>query len=186
MTRLVARFSALSLAVFSLAGANGPPGVWLDVPFVKQEKNGCGAASISMVMQYWNREKSRDQTLSARADPRVIQQALYSSEAKGIPAAAMERYFEEAGFVPFAFKGEWIDLKNHLSKGRPLIVCLKGEGRRDPLHYVVVSGLDWQRDFIFVNDPARRKLLRLDRSLFEKSWEAAANWTLLVLPKQGE
>ncbi len=29
------------------------PGVWLDVPFVKQEKDGCGAASIAMVMQYW-------------------------------------------------------------------------------------------------------------------------------------
>jgi len=26
--------------------------VWLDVPFVKQEKDGCGAASIAMVMQY--------------------------------------------------------------------------------------------------------------------------------------
>jgi len=29
------------------------PGVWLDIPFVKQEKDGCGAASIAMVMQYW-------------------------------------------------------------------------------------------------------------------------------------
>ncbi len=184
MGRLVARLAAFSLTVFSLAGANGPPGVWLDVPFVKQAKDGCGAASISMVMQYWNRDKS--QTLSARADPRVIQHALYSRETKGVPATAMERYFEEAGFRTFAFRGEWLDLRNHLSKGRPLIVCLKGEGRRDPLHYVVVSGLDWQENFVLVNDPARRKLLKVDRSLFEKSWEAAGNWTLLVLPKQGE
>ena len=26
----------------------------LDVPFVAQEKNGCGAAAISMVLSYWN------------------------------------------------------------------------------------------------------------------------------------
>ena len=76
MNQLVARLSAFSLTVFSLAGAIGPPGVWLDVPFIKQEKDGCGAASISMVMQYWNRDKSQNQTLSARADSRVIQQAV--------------------------------------------------------------------------------------------------------------
>jgi hypothetical protein len=29
-----------------------PAGVWLDVPFVSQEKNGCGAASIAMVVRY--------------------------------------------------------------------------------------------------------------------------------------
>ncbi len=173
----------LSLAAVSLT-ASGPPGIWLDVPFVKQEKDGCGAASISMVMQYWNREK--DEQLSARADPRAIQQVLFSKEAKGIFASAMKRYFEEAGFRAFAFKGEWVDLKNHLFKGRPLIVCLRGSGRGDPLHYVVVTGLDYQQNFIFVNDPARRKLLRLDRSSFEKSWGAAGNWTLLALPKQHE
>ena len=29
-------------------------GIWLDVPFVPQEKNGCGAAVIAMVMDYWS------------------------------------------------------------------------------------------------------------------------------------
>jgi len=33
--------------------AAGVPGVWLDVPFVKQEKEGCGSASVAMIMQYW-------------------------------------------------------------------------------------------------------------------------------------
>ncbi len=184
MTWLLARLPVFLGAFLSLAGTTRPEAIWLDVPFVRQEKDGCGAASISMVMQYWN--KAKDEQLSARADPRLIQRALLSKEAKGIFASAMERYFEEAGFRAFAFKGEWIDLKNHLLKGRPLVVCLKGSGRRDPLHYVVVTGLDWQQNFVFVNDPARRKLLRLDRSSFEKSWSAAGNWTLLALPKQPE
>ena len=34
-------------------------GVWLDVPFVKQEKDGCGAASIAMVMQYWQAQQGQ-------------------------------------------------------------------------------------------------------------------------------
>ena len=184
MARLLGRLSAFPLALLSLAGAASPSGVWLDVPFVKQSRNGCGAASISMVMQYWNTHN--DQELSARADRRAIQQALFSRQAGGVLASAMERYFQQAGFRTFAFQGDWIDLRNHLLKGRPLIVCLKGSSRRDPLHYVVVTGLDWQQNLVFVNDPARRKLLRLDRSSFEKSWSAADRWTLLALPQQPE
>src|ERR1043165_5812507 len=37
----------------ALALGTPASGVWLDVPFIKQEKDGCGAASIAMVMQYW-------------------------------------------------------------------------------------------------------------------------------------
>ena len=40
-----------------LSGPRNLSGVWLDVPFVKQEKNGCGAASIAMVMQFWQRQQ---------------------------------------------------------------------------------------------------------------------------------
>src|SRR5258708_6623265 len=29
-------------------------GIWLDVPYVKQSEDGCGSASISMLLQYWN------------------------------------------------------------------------------------------------------------------------------------
>jgi len=184
MPRSVARLVVSSVGLVCLAGATGAPGVWLDVPFVRQEKDGCGAASISMVMQYWDRTKS--QAPSAQTDPRAIQQALYSREAKGIFSSAMQRYFEQVGFRTFSFRGEWADLKDHLSKGRPLIVCLKGPGRRDPLHYVVVTGLDWQHDLVFLNDPAQRKLLRKDRAEFEKGWRAAGNWTLLALPGQDQ
>jgi ABC-type bacteriocin/lantibiotic exporter with double-glycine peptidase domain len=155
-------------------------GVWLDVPFVKQEKNGCGAASIAMVMQYWQRQHGS----MASPDPRQIYRVVYSRQAHGVYASAMERYFEQHGFRAFAFRGEWKDLKQHLEKGRPLIVALnEGHGH---LHYVVVAGLDWQQNTVLKNDPAERKLLKQDRSNFEKEWKAAGNWTLLAVPQRGE
>jgi uncharacterized protein YvpB len=49
-----------------------------------------------------------------------------------------------------------------------------------------VTGLDWQPELVLLNDPAQRKLIKLDRKSFEKSWHAAGNWTLLALPKQGD
>jgi len=157
------------------------PGVWLDVPFIKQEKNGCGAASIAMVMQYWLRQQS--QGLNQDADAETIQRALYSEKAHGIHASDMQRYFQQHGFRTFAFAGNWDDLRQHLEKGRPLIVALKPMPAESALHYVVVAGLDMNQGVVLVNDAAQRKLLKEDRRDFEKEWKAVGNWTLLAVPK---
>src|ERR671936_1558572 len=99
MAGLTKRVSAL-LLFCGYAFASAASGVWLDVPFVKQEKNGCGAASIAMVMQYWQRQQQ--QTRQPSADLEEIQRALYSSEAHGIYASDLEHYFQQHGFRAFA------------------------------------------------------------------------------------
>jgi predicted double-glycine peptidase len=156
-------------------------GVWLDVPFVKQEKDGCGAASIAMVMQYWLKRQGRADSESVNAAE--IHRDLYDPGARGVYASAMEKYFKQRGFRTFAFRGEWDDLLNHLRKGRPLIVALEPLETGAPLHYVVVAGLDPQAGLVLLNDPARRKLLKQDRAEFEKQWSGVNKWTLLALPQ---
>lgn len=174
---------ALALATFGVLCAGQKSGVWLDVPFIRQEKDGCGSASIAMVMQYWQRQQHpQGESGSASADANSIQQALYSSDGHGILASAMQRYFEQHGYRAFAFAGDWDTLKQHLEKGRPLIVALKSG--RSTLHYVVVVGLDGQQNLVMKNDPGERKLLQQDRADFEKEWKAAGHWTLLAVPRQ--
>jgi ABC-type bacteriocin/lantibiotic exporter with double-glycine peptidase domain len=168
------------LCLCSVVLAADKSGVWLDVPFVKQEKNGCGTASIAMVMQYWLKQQAKTE---ADADPEAIQRTLYSKEGHGIYASDLEHYFQEHGFRTFAFQGSWDDLKQHLEKGRPLIVALKPAELNGELHYVVVAGLDWERGLVLVNDPAERKLLKQERSKFEKQWSAVGKWTLLAVPR---
>jgi len=160
--------------------AGEPPGLWLDVPFVKQEKDGCGAASIAMVMQYWQRQPGPP--ADKGADAEQIQRALYSSRSHGIHASDMAHYFQQHGFRTFVFQGRVDDLKEHLAKGRPLIVALKPGAADTPLHYVVVTGLDWEHRLVLKNDPAERKLLKQEESDFEREWKAAGNWTLLAVP----
>ncbi len=172
---------ALMLCLCNVAAVAEPSGLWLDVPFVKQEKNGCGAATIAMVMQYWALQQGRPQ--SPNADAIQIQRALYSGHARGIYASEVEGYLQQEGFRTFAFRGEWTDLKQQLEKGRPLIVALKPDSGNIPLHYVVIAGLDWEEGLVMVNDPAQRKLLKQDRSSFEREWGAAGKWTLLALPQ---
>ena len=174
--------SALLAVGLSGALAAGT-GLWLDVPFVRQQANGCGAACISMVMQYWLRDKNAAVPPAAQASR--IQRELYRPKAKGIYASDMERYFRQNGFRVFAFRGTRQDLQNHLAKGRPLIVCLKDSGRSAPLHYVVVVGLESQGGTILVNDPAQRKLLKMDLGNFESRWRPMHNWTLLAVPASG-
>lgn len=167
----------------SLPCAAEPPGIWLDVPFVKQERNGCGAASIAMVMQYWQRRQGK--AADTGSDAERIQRALYSKAAHGIYASSLENYFEQHGFRTFAFRAEWSDVKQHLEKGRPLIVALRPDSGDAALHYVVVVGLDWERRLVLVNDPAERKLLKREQSDFEREWKGAGNWTLLAVPREG-
>lgn len=134
---------------------------WIDVPYVKQARNECGGAVISMMMQYWGREYTEK-----------IRPNLLASE--------MEEFFKKHGFVTFAFSGNWADIETHISKGRPLIVAIN----KDPHHYVIVTGYDNEREIIYLNDPAQRKLLPVKKTEFAKQWKALDQWTLLVLPQQ--
>ena len=178
------KVAAAVVCLCVIASAAGPAGLWLDVPFVKQETNGCGAASVGMVMQYWMEKQGRKPDESADVD--TIQRALYSREARGIYASAIEEYLQQHGFRTFAFRGEWTDLRDHLQQGRPLIVALKPSGAGAPLHYLVVVGLDWEQQLVIVNDPAQRKLLKQDWPTFDKEWRGAGNWILLAVPRRAQ
>jgi ABC-type bacteriocin/lantibiotic exporter with double-glycine peptidase domain len=173
----------LVLLLCAAASAGQSSGMWLDVPFVKQEQNGCGAATIAMVMEYWRQQPG--QNLPQGPPPRQILNDLYAKEARGIYASEMESYFRQHGFRVFAFQGGWDDIEQHLGKGRPLIVALQ-PGSRSPRHYVVVAGVDAEQGVVLTNDPAERKLLKQARTNFEKEWKAAGNWTLLAVPQGSE
>ncbi|HXM92638.1 MAG TPA: C39 family peptidase [Candidatus Dormibacteraeota bacterium] len=181
------RFACAFLLLFFLGRTMQPAsqesaGVWLDVPFVKQAEDGCGSAAISMVLQYWSSHGA--QVFSERADAATIQRRLYSRKVRGIYASDLESYLIESGFRVFPLHGEWKDLREQLVRGRPLIVSLQPGNFKAPLHYVVVTGIDWQKAAVFINDPVRGKLLRIERADFEKEWRSNFNWMLLTLPEK--
>src|SRR5205807_5959282 len=108
----VMRVIVLVLWVGGVLCAADPSGIWLDVPFIKQEKDGCGAASIAMVMQYWF--KQHGQAMDSSADAVAIQRELSSGKDsgkskdnkdkdRGIRASDMQRYFQQHSFQTFAF-----------------------------------------------------------------------------------
>src|SRR5579872_2017478 len=92
---------AFCLMAFAVAATAAAPAIWLDVPFVRQPEEGCGAASLSMVMQYWLKQENR--APDSVVEVAKIQSALNSPEAHGIYASAMQAYLREHGFQAFAF-----------------------------------------------------------------------------------
>jgi hypothetical protein len=173
---------AWSLTLFLGVALRADPaaeGFWLDVPFVRQDKNLCGAASLSMVLQYWQKASPASSVFEVPSFPRIAE-ALGSSESKGVLGSQMKRYLDSIGYQVFVFNGRWEDIESHLSKGRPLIAALGNRGALD--HYVVVTGWSNPENVVLVNDPARRKLLKLDRKDFQKAWQRTACWALLALP----
>ena len=135
-TSLEDPLAVLSVVVLAVA-------VQLPVPFVPQEKDTCGAAALAMVMRYWGAEASHD----------VIATALVDAEVRGIQGSRLADFAREQGMTAIAFAADRGVLRDHLAKGRPLIVAI--DAGRDRLHDVVVVGLDEAGGQVVVHDPAR-------------------------------
>lgn len=174
----------VSLAAGQAQSTPVRPAIWIDVPFVAQTTDGCGSASIAMVMQYWEQKTGRP-AAAATDDPEKIQKKLFSHSADGIYASRMQQYLVASGYQAIPFHGQWSDLEHHLSLGRPLIVAIKAAGAHGPLHYLVVVGVDPDRGYVFLNDPAQQKMLRISKKGFESEWGYTDDWTLLAVPRTG-
>src|SRR5260370_8193290 len=118
MLRVFAGFVlGLLPALFADAAPASSWGVWLEAPYIKQSEDGCGAAAIAMLLQYWGAHGAP--IAAARADAAAIQKQLYSRKARGIFASDMQRYLRESGFREFAVRGEWRDFRHHPSHPTP-------------------------------------------------------------------
>lgn len=176
---MLSRCAVFLLTALALS-SQSPAGVWIDVPFVAQPRDGCGAASIAMVMEYWSAQQHMAAPPSS--DVATIQRQLFSPRLHGISPEAMESYLRQNGYLAMPFSGTWNDLEQQVTKGRPLIVALRPRGQT-AFHYVVVAGIDTANGVVMMNDPAERKLLSQERAGFERDWSATHHWTLLAVPQ---
>lgn len=155
------------------------------VPFVKQGKNECGAASMAMVLGYYGIEKPVEE----------LRQALKWSKWRGIGLRRMKAYPASLGLQAKTFSG-WKSgipgIVGHINQGRPVIVRQWSSRRQKQKawvgHYQVVVGYDLDQQELYLHDPLRKKagFLVLDFKKFEFLWDMLAhpvpsyNWMLVV------
>ena len=140
----------------------------LDVPFVAQRKDTCGAAALAMVLRYWGDDASHDDVASALLEP----------ELHGIAGSRLAQFARGRGLEAVAYRGDMANLREFVGKGRPLVVAWDmGRGR---YHDVVVVGFDDAHDAVIVHNPARGASRPIGTAAFENRWRGAGYWTLVV------
>lgn len=144
----------------------------LEVPNIQQMKNGCGAASLAMLIQYWRPDSPPDHA--------SIYNELIDAQHKGIRLADMKSYLAAQGFHAFTLRATTKDLEQHLSQARPLIVSIRPTSR-SRAHFIVLTAID--SEHITFNDPTKSKPQRWPRTKFEKQWKNADEWLLLATPR---
>jgi tetratricopeptide (TPR) repeat protein len=140
----------------------------LAVPFVPQRKDTCGAAALAMVLRYWGDEATHDE----------VARTLLTPELHGIAGSRLAEFARGRGMEAVAYRGDMANLREFVGKGRPLIVAWDmGRGR---YHDVVVVGFDPEREAVIVHNPAEGASRPVKSGRFEKRWQGAGYWTLLV------
>jgi ABC-type bacteriocin/lantibiotic exporter with double-glycine peptidase domain len=144
------------------------------VPDVRQvDRRDCGAAALTMVLNYWGRPVTRDDvTVASSPAPDA-----------GIRAAALRDFARRQGLQAFVIKGEIADLEREVQRQRPVVVgTMKVYGQKAYPHYEVVVGIHRQQQRILTLDPAAG-LRENSREGFIAEWAAAGQLTLIVLPQ---
>jgi ABC-type bacteriocin/lantibiotic exporter with double-glycine peptidase domain len=141
----------------------------LAVPFVAQEKDTCGPASLAMVMAYWKQPVGHD----------VLARELGAAELRGVAGSRLAEAARSRGLTAVAYAGDDAQIRAFVGRGRPLVVAwAMGRGR---FHNVVVVG--FEDGDVVVHDPAVGPARRVAGKTFAERWAAAGHWTLLVMPK---
>lgn len=156
----------------AVAGPQGQEAHYLGVPIVAQEKDFCGAASLAMVFQYWGRPISQY----------AIVAAIDHAPGRGLKGEDLRAYSEANGFTAITFRGDLAAAKEHLRKGRPLIVAVRSKAA-GIYHYIVLVGFDDRSSVVLVNDPQRGKLKKVKSAKFLRDWDRSRFWSLLIVPK---
>src|SRR5258706_13815913 len=92
----------------------------LDVPFVAQDEDTCAAASLAMVLRYWDAPVSHHE----------IAAALVRPELHGAPGSRLLAFARGRGFTPIACAGPARQPREMVAKGTPRIVAWELGRRR--------------------------------------------------------
>jgi len=152
------------------------------VPFEKWlERNYCGPACLSMVLNYWDEGRSFSQ--------RKISEEIYDSESQATYNSELVLYPRINGFESYSFQGNLQILKDVVGKGIPVIVLTKTIKQIAKGHYRVVVGFDEDEDQIIFHDPYFGDRQAMTSKNFMKVWDLGKGrnqfrWMMAVVPVQ--
>lgn len=158
------RFILLSILIAATAATHVIEGV----PFVKQDSQYCGPASLSSVLSYYGDP----------VDQQAIGRDTYCEKLKGALITDLENFARNRGFKTRSERGTLEDIRSAVSKGMPVIVLVdQGFWVVSQPHYLVVFGYD---DAGFTAHDGYQASQRYPYPDFQKIWTKAGSTYLLI------
>lgn len=158
------------LFYFLLVVGAGSTHIIHNVPFVMQESQYCGPASLSSILSYYGDP----------VDQKTIAQSVFSPTLRGALITDLDKFCKERGYHTKIGQGTVDDIKTFVAENRPVVVLVDlGFWIISKQHYLVVYGFN-ERGF-FVHDGFEASRL-YPYETFEKIWKKAGNSYLLVYP----
>ena len=150
--------TALVVTAVLLAGCTTPgPVVLVDVPFMEQAPNRCGAASLEMVMRY----------LGTEADGAALDREIYIPALAGTVPELVAEGARKQGLSASVEQGTEADLQQLLKNGTPPILMLASTADDSKGHFVVVTGMNLQTGALRIHSGKNR-----NQWLSHKSWHS--------------
>jgi tetratricopeptide (TPR) repeat protein len=142
----------------------------LNVPFIAQKPRYCGPAALAMLANYYGHPVTQDE----------IAGAIYLPDIGGTLTSELGDYARRFNLWVRQYHGSLDDIRQKLAAGVPLLVL--GKFGEQP-HYFIVLGWDRFRQVITVHSDTRARYeMRMED--FQRHWDRAGNWTLLVCPAE--
>jgi len=141
----------------------------LAVPYLPQTEALCGGAAAAMVMRFWGAQNIYADAFAPLVD----------KSAGGIHTSALDSALQQRGWRTVAGGSDLAHLATEVGAGRPVIALI--EDRPGRYHYVVVVAAS-PSGSIVVHDPARAPSRTLDAGAFDRKWQKADRWMLIMLP----
>lgn len=155
----------------------------IGVQFIRQQKNWCGVASLTMVLNYWGDGVTQD-TVGLAISPQHVT----------IPGSRLVEYAKGRGFDVTTYSGlSSIDvLRKWVSKDHPVIVFqyVGLPGYQSEGHFRVVIGYDDNNSTIYVVDPAfgyiqftYEKFIGIWRTSYSWGDWKGDGWAMVAIPR---
>jgi tetratricopeptide (TPR) repeat protein len=146
----------------------------LNVPFVEQDRNECGPATLTMVLRFYNKDVHVDDLLASTYSPKkngTLQSDLIGAARRQGMMAIVVRNFPSALM--------------EVDAGNPIIVFENlGLSWYPQWHYAVLHGYNLNQKTVTLHSGPNADI-KENITEFEKSWRGGDYWSLLVFqPEQ--
>jgi hypothetical protein len=150
-----------------------PPRVELtEVPFFPQQQYHCGPSSLASIINY----------RGTPVEPDQIADMIYVPGLKGSLQVEVEAATRQFEMLPVQLDGKLVSLLSELAAGNPVFVLQNlGLDSVPVWHYEVVVGYDFAERIVVLRSGIDARVLR-PFALFEKTWQRADHWALVVVP----